>query len=92
MLTTDTLAMRARALGAVHAMKIYAKDAPRLDKVILTVACGLAALVLLQMGFWESRQQDVMDKLADIIAMQQAELAEIREMVRTNRRELDRDR
>ena len=80
-------------------MVSYAKDAPRLDKVILIVACALAVLVVGQMAFWENRQQAMMDRqqetlerLTDIISMQRTELAALRERVETNRRELDRGR
>ena len=71
-------------------MTSYAKDAPRLDKVILLVACGLAALIIAQMAFWESRQQQLMDRLTDLVQMQQSQLAALSERVNTNRRDLER--
>ena len=76
----------------VAKMTSYAKEAPRLDKILLIAACSLSALVVAQMAFWESRQQVLMDRLTDIVSMQQAQLAALQERVDTNRRELDRGR
>lgn len=79
-------------------MTSYAK-ATDTGKLVLIVACAATALVVTMLGFWESHQQQLMDRVISLqerqsvqIEMQGRQLAALEQMVLTNRRDLDRGR